>query len=113
MRFMLEREKILICLLAVIIAAGSFGVYLFVTRNKLPCAIRIASGPKGGEYYPFGKKLEEKLNSKFKSKIPRITAENRETAGTMENLRLLKEGEVERQNEINVSGAAACHDGHP
>ena len=92
---MLEREKILICLVAVIIIAGLFGIRLYITRDKLPCAIRIASGPKGGEYYPFAEKLEEKLNSRLKSRIPRITAKNIETAGTMENLRLLKEGVVE------------------
>ena len=95
MRFMLEREKILICLVAVIIIAGLFGIRLYITRDKLPCAIRIATGTKGGEYCQFGEKLEEKLNSKLKSRIPRITAKNIETAGTMENLRLLKEGVVE------------------
>ncbi|MCI5191449.1 MAG: TAXI family TRAP transporter solute-binding subunit, partial [Candidatus Electrothrix sp. AS4_5] len=83
------REKILICLVVVIIISGSLGIWLS-TRDKLPDAIRIASGPNGGEYYKFGEALEKKLSVRTKK-----TVKNRETDGTLENLRLLKEGVVE------------------
>lgn len=87
---MLEREKILVSLVALIIIAGSLGICLYITRDKLPCAIRIASGPQGGEYYKFGDTLEKKLHIRTSKRVKNI-----ETAGTMENLRLLKEGVVE------------------
>ena len=92
---MLMREKILISLVVVIIIAGSIGTWLYIKKDKLPDAIRIASGTEGGEYYQFGDALEEKLNSKLNTRRLRITAKNTATTGTMENLRLLKEGVVE------------------
>ncbi len=85
----MHRKKIIIYFVIVIIIAGSIGTWLY-TRDTLPKTIRIASGSKGGEYYQIGEELEEKLIFRTRSSV-----ENRETAGTLENLRLLKKGEVE------------------
>ncbi|WP_446008304.1 TAXI family TRAP transporter solute-binding subunit [Candidatus Electrothrix sp.] len=91
---MRRREKILISFVVVIITAGSISIWLTITKKeRLPDTIRIASGPKGGEYYKLGEILEKKLSLKTKKKVKNI--ENRETDGTLENLKLLKKGEVE------------------
>ncbi|MDU9048908.1 MAG: TAXI family TRAP transporter solute-binding subunit [Candidatus Electrothrix sp. Rat3] len=85
----MEQKKILISLAVLFIIVGSIGTW-FCTRDTLPDAIRIASGSIGGEYYKFGDALEKKLRSRTSRPVKHI-----ETTGTMENLRLLKEGVVE------------------
>ena len=88
------REKILISLVVVIITAGSIGIWLgIIKKDSLPDTIRIASGTKAGEYYKLGEVLEEKLSLRVKKTVRKI--ENRGTDGTLENLKLLKEGKVE------------------
>ncbi|MCI5143460.1 MAG: hypothetical protein D3909_17415, partial [Candidatus Electrothrix sp. ATG1] len=84
------QERILICLVVVVIISASIGTWLYRTRNKLPDTIRIASGTEGGEYNNFGDSLGKKLSVRTGR-----TVKNIETAGTMENLKLLKEGVVE------------------
>ncbi|MCI5161054.1 MAG: TAXI family TRAP transporter solute-binding subunit [Candidatus Electrothrix sp. AX5] len=86
----MNQKKILISLVVLLIIAGSIGMWLWKRDTLLPDVIRIASGSKGGEYYIFGDALGKKLRSKTRRSV-----ENRETAGTLENLRLLKEGAVE------------------
>ncbi|MCI5138127.1 MAG: TAXI family TRAP transporter solute-binding subunit, partial [Candidatus Electrothrix sp. AR1] len=83
------QKKIIIYFVIVSIIAGSIGTW-FCTRDRLPDAIRIASGSTGGEYYKFGDALEKKLSSRTSRPVKNI-----KTAGTLENLRLLKEGKVE------------------
>ncbi|MCI5125479.1 MAG: TAXI family TRAP transporter solute-binding subunit, partial [Candidatus Electrothrix sp. AR5] len=85
----MEQKKILISLVVLLIMAGSIGTW-FYTRDTLPDAIRIASGPEGGEYSQFGDKLEKKLRDRTRRPVMNI-----QTAGTMENVRLLREGLVE------------------
>ena len=85
----MEQKKILISLVVPLIIAGSIGTW-FCTRDTLSDPIRIASGSIGGEYYKFGDALEKKLRSRARRPVKNI-----ETTGTMENLRLLKEGVVE------------------
>jgi len=85
----MKQKKVLISLVVLLIIAGSIGTW-FCTRNTLPDAIRIASGSIGGEYYKFGDALEKKLSSRTSRPVKNI-----KTAGTLENLRLLKEGVVE------------------
>ncbi|MCI5165413.1 MAG: hypothetical protein D3903_04825 [Candidatus Electrothrix sp. GM3_4] len=85
----MEQKKILISLVVLLIIAGLIGTW-FYTRDTLPKTIRIASGSKGGEYYQIGEELEKKLIFRTRRSV-----ENRETVGTLENLRMLKEGKVE------------------
>ncbi|MCI5211197.1 MAG: hypothetical protein D3910_20975 [Candidatus Electrothrix sp. ATG2] len=84
------QERILICLVVVVIISASIGTWLYRTRNKLPDTIRIASGTEGGEYNNFGDSLGKKLSVRTGR-----TVKNIETDGTLENLKLLKQGVVE------------------
>ncbi len=86
----MDKKKALICFAIIFIVAGAIGIY-FCIRNSPLDPIRIASGCKGGEYYKFGEALKEKLMSKRKGR----KVENIKTAGTLENLKLLQDGEVD------------------
>ena len=73
--------------LALIVAVGFFATYQFV-KPPPPKALRIATGGKDGAYYAFAQKYARLLARDG------ITLEVVSTAGSVENLDLLKKGEV-------------------
>ncbi|MCI5158274.1 MAG: TAXI family TRAP transporter solute-binding subunit, partial [Candidatus Electrothrix sp. AUS1_2] len=79
----------LIGLVLLIISGGAIGTW-FCARNALSDAIRIAGGPKGGEYYKFGEAVKERLQSGKGRRVQNI-----QTGGTLENLALLQQGKVD------------------
>lgn len=88
---MIEQKKVVIALIVIFMISCSIRAWFYITKeDTLPDVIRIASGPKGGEYYRFGNELKKKLESRTNRPVRNI-----ESAGTMENLQLMKEGAAE------------------
>jgi len=75
-------------LAAMVLAAGLYAAYQFVGPPP-PDSIRMATGADGGAYQAFGRRYAEILARDD------ITVELIETAGSVENLRLLDSGEVD------------------
>ena len=74
-------------LLAVVVVAGFVITYQYVGAPP-PSIVRIATGAKNGAYYPFAQEYARLLANDG------ITLEIVPTAGSVENLQLLKNGEV-------------------
>lgn len=74
-------------------AAVSWGILTSLGWIGRPEAIqlRIATGPVGGVYYPLGRAFADALRSHF----PAASIEVRSTAGSRENMRLLRDGDVD------------------
>ena len=70
---------------AVVIAAAGFVVAYHFVGAPPPRAFRLAAGAKGGAYYQFAQQYAEFMAARG------IQVEVRETAGTVENLRLLQD----------------------
>lgn len=86
-----KREKIYLYAagVVVILFGTLFWTCLWYQSDISPRTIRIASGPKCGEYYNIVNKLKERLGATRGGEV-----KNRQTAGTIENLILLKKEAV-------------------
>src|SRR6476659_6683530 len=80
----------LLVLLLLIGAVAYAGVWYNTKRETLPAEIRIAAGKKDGLYYTFAEEFAERLRKQTGRPVRVI-----ETAGSEENVRLLREGKVE------------------
>lgn len=85
-----RRRIAVILTLAALAVAGTGGWWWFGVRRG-PVPLRIATGGKGGTYHALGTGLGEVLSSE----IPGARAQVLETAGSLENLRLLERGEAD------------------
>ncbi len=75
-------------IIAASIILGSLGIWLY-TRDTLPSTIKIATGHKDGMYHHLGTHLQEKLESRTKSKVEIV-----ETDGTPASMKLLQDHKV-------------------
>jgi TRAP transporter TAXI family solute receptor len=88
--------------LALVIAAGFVAAYQYVGEPP-PKVVRIATGTPDGAYYSYGKRYARLLADDG------ITLEVIPTAGSVENLQLLKRGDVSLA--LVQGGAATAEDG--
>ena len=82
-----ERRWIVIIPVAIIVVSV---VVWFVTRETLPKTIRIATAQDGGLYHEFGEALQKSLEERTGRKVELI-----QTEGSVENAKLLREGEAD------------------
>ncbi|MCH1497718.1 MAG: TAXI family TRAP transporter solute-binding subunit [Akkermansiaceae bacterium] len=82
-----ERRWIVIIPVAIIVVSV---VVWFVTRETLPKKIRIATAQDGGLYHEFGEALQKSLEERTGRKVELI-----QTEGSVENAKLLREGEAD------------------
>ena len=80
----------LLLILALILSPIAIG-WIYRQRTALPKKIRIATGQKGGLYYPLSKNLVEEIKVKLEVK----DVESLKTKGSLENLLLLQAGDVD------------------
>jgi TRAP transporter TAXI family solute receptor len=68
------------------------GVFVYRLSQQPPVTLRIATGSKGGTYYPLGQGLAAVMNQQAGDAI---AAEALVSKGSLDNMRRLEEGEVE------------------
>ena len=96
-----NKQGLVWILILLISAAGFVATYLLFVEPPPPHKIVIAAGNKNGAYFRFAQEYAERL------KRDGLTLEVRETAGSVENLRLLGEDESGVAIAIVQSGVAS------
>ncbi len=87
-----RRWPLVVALALVLVVAGGGGVLVWRLLKTDRHTVRIATGGKGGTYFPLGTGIAEVLNQK----VPHLAkASVLSTSGSIENMRLLESGEVE------------------
>ena len=81
-------RRSLACIAAVLLWAGSLA--LAASQQESAREIVIATGSRGGSYYPMGQRIAALLSSR----IPALSVRVVETSGGVENLQLLGEGKA-------------------
>lgn len=80
-----------------------FLVVWYVTQERIPKQIRVATGEKGGLYYQFANVFKPHLEKHTGSEVISL-----ETAGTVENCRLLLSDNPQERAQIAIVQAGTC-----